>query len=740
MSLPSHNLHLDDLRPGGIFQKYKLLEQIGVGGQGVVWSGLDQAEDRVVAIKLMDVALTDQAATERQTEEMQFARMLRLRHPTILPVFDFGLVGKVRYQVSPYVPGGSLETRLKENPPLDIRAILKYAAAIAAALDYLHGQDVIHRDLKPANVLLDYSGNSYVADFGLARIVSSSTQAMHTGRGTPPYAPPEQHKMTAISPLSDIYSFGIMLYEMFTRQLPWAGEKALGIQQLYSEVELPDPRELDESLPYNLAPVLRRVTAREPANRPKTAGQIIQVLEQVFGEKPAQITMSIKLENQAVRDNDARTILDMSLAKWDAEQPFPGISLTKFALIETAHRQDKTVPVPENVQRFLLQHALIYDHYDKHWWTHTPNPNQRLRVAAALVGSRNQALNIRVIEHIIRDRKIGQGQAPEKLTASLLRIATDSKEPAIRERALQALRALSAPAAKWRKTVFNADQDAQLGRLATESSLIGDGAARLIGLLRSEAATRTVLAEADEDRRILALLTIQMAAGSLPAAIPVDMRGKVWLEWVLNRISSQPMALLGAFAMCFLGVFLGYGSYVAAVMNLFNAGFMLANILSAVIYRGTVMGLFMGLALFVTRVIAERFPEAGRAARASAATIIGGLLLSLMLFLYNLIFLNTTPSGLLFVLGAFVIAGGFGLAGILRPYLLKTLSLFIAIFSATSSTWLLHTSLAEHAADLTPVLKFDYSWALGNILMALALFSLLIALFAPLGKLSPRAD
>src|SRR6185369_5019458 len=131
-------------------------------------------------------------------------------------------------------------------------------------LDYLHAQGVIHRDLKSENILLDLRYNCYLADFGLARMVSTSTLAFHTGHGTPPYASPEQIQSRALTAKSDIFSFGVLMYEMFTSQLPWNGKKQLGMEQLTSNQELPDPREFNNKLPPLLADVLRRITSADP--------------------------------------------------------------------------------------------------------------------------------------------------------------------------------------------------------------------------------------------------------------------------------------------------------------------------------------------------------------------------------------------------------------------------------------------------------------------------------------------
>jgi serine/threonine protein kinase len=149
-------------------------------------------------------------------------------------VLEYGFDEQMRFTVTPYLPGGTLAQKIKMSP-MTIDEIIRCGTEMALALDYLHTQGVIHRDLKSANILLDLRQNCYLADFGLARLVSTSTLAFHTGHGTPPYAPPEQIQSKAITPKSDIFSFGILLYEMFTSQLPWNGKKQLGMEQLNSK-------------------------------------------------------------------------------------------------------------------------------------------------------------------------------------------------------------------------------------------------------------------------------------------------------------------------------------------------------------------------------------------------------------------------------------------------------------------------------------------------------------------------
>ena len=153
-----HPLSLSTLTPGSFFHQYQLLEQIGVGGQGVVWSALDQSRNSIHAVKFNEILDTEQAKAEDTKVGQQFERLIRLRHPHILPLQEYGSENNLRYTVSPYIPGGTLAQRIKATTSFD--EFLQHGREIASALDYLHSQRVIHRDIKTSNILLDMNGRT----------------------------------------------------------------------------------------------------------------------------------------------------------------------------------------------------------------------------------------------------------------------------------------------------------------------------------------------------------------------------------------------------------------------------------------------------------------------------------------------------------------------------------------------------------------------------------------------------
>lgn len=248
---------------------YRVVGEIGKGGMGRVYKAYHAALDRFVAIKLLDTAVAhDPEFVERFRRE---ARLIaNLRHPNILPVYDFGLYAGLPYLVMEYVPGGTLATKGIKTLSSDERRRTAYD--VAAAIDYAHAHDVLHRDVKPENVLLADDGRAMLSDFGLARVQNTETKLTVTGTliGSPEYMSPEQALGQPANASSDLYSFGVMLYELTTNQTPFKGEL---VALLYSHVHQPPPppSKLNPELTPDQDAALIRAIAKQPEARFESA-------------------------------------------------------------------------------------------------------------------------------------------------------------------------------------------------------------------------------------------------------------------------------------------------------------------------------------------------------------------------------------------------------------------------------------------------------------------------------------
>ncbi len=716
-----------DFRPGGLFQRYQLLEQIGVGGQGVVWSARDPQQGRIVAIKFSEVGDSDQERAYNEMLAQQTERLTRLRHPYILPLYEIGWTGKIRYFVSRYAAGGTLLQKIASRP-LDVDEALRYASEIAAALTYLHQQGIIHRDLKSSNVLIDLSRNAYLSDFGIARFLSTSTQALHTGRGTPIYAPPEQHRMAAISPQSDLYSFGILLYELFTGHLPWDGESALGIRQLYSAEELPDPRDLNPALPPALTPVLRRLTAAEAADRPASAEEAIRLVYQAFGLPPAEATVSPRQES-VILQQDVQELLRHSLTRWQSDTR-ASLSLTKFALVSEYHRPMQAVP--ESITAFLLYHALIFGFDDQFWWNRLASPAGRLTIAGEILNrgsARSVALTLARLQGE-QGLNLPSESLPPVLVDALLNLAGEAEDAARRQEALSLLDRLTAAPPAWRQRAFGETEEARLTQLALEDSETGDQAARLIGRLRSETALRLLLESQDEERRDDALQLIYAVAGGLPRWTPAALRRRALLAWMIDRLFARPLALLAAYASIVLGGLLGFGlqAYLTArVPDFWEARHIILSL-----ERGAIFGAPFGVGILAARLLMERFPRLPRPTRLGLATLFGGLFLYFAVFIYDVLVLNAAPAGFLVPAACLLTALGFSAAALFRARLGRILLSGFAFFLALSGSWWAHLRLGQ----ASPLLFYDYAWPATSVLGVMLLVSLPIAVLGHLISLA----
>jgi len=246
---------------------YQITELLGQGGMATVYKGYREDIDRYVAVKVlpphpgMDSQFIDRFKLEART-------IARLQHPHILPLYDYGAEDDILYLVMAYIDGGSLADRIDSGPmpPRQAEMILRQ---VGGALDYAHRQGVIHRDIKPDNILLDNEGNALLADFGIVKLTDGGSRLTVTGGlvGTPAYMAPEQGGGDTVTASADIYSLGVVVYEMLTGRKPYDAETPMQIVIKHMTAPVPNLREAMPDAPPALEIVLDRALAKLPENR-----------------------------------------------------------------------------------------------------------------------------------------------------------------------------------------------------------------------------------------------------------------------------------------------------------------------------------------------------------------------------------------------------------------------------------------------------------------------------------------
>jgi serine/threonine protein kinase len=260
--------------------RYRIVRPLGEGGMARVYLAHDELLGRDVAVKVLARRLAEDAeSVERFRREARSAASLS--HPNIVAVHDTGQTEDGdRFIVMEYVPGGTLKDPIREKGPLPPGEAASVALQVARALAAAHARGVIHRDIKPQNVLLTGSGEAKVADFGIARAAGSATlTGTGLGPGTARYVSPEQAKGEPVTPQSDLYSLGVVLYEMLTGELPFDAESPIGVAMKHiNEVPRP-PKQLLDSVPEWLDELTVRLLAKDPADRPAGAAALVEELE-----------------------------------------------------------------------------------------------------------------------------------------------------------------------------------------------------------------------------------------------------------------------------------------------------------------------------------------------------------------------------------------------------------------------------------------------------------------------------
>ena len=274
----------DRLIGGTLDARYRVERRIGSGGMSIVYLAFDETLERPVAIKVLDSDISrDPNALERFRREAR--TVAQISHPHVVMVIDAGEDQGHPYIVFEHVRGETLKDRIRREGPLPVSEAVAYAIEIGRALEAAHERQLVHRDVKPQNVLIDEEGRAKVTDFGIARSLElGAHQLTAAGRvvGTTDYVSPEQALGNEVTGSSDVYSLGIVLYEMLTGEVPFKGENNVSVAMKHVREALPDVQTGRPEISAALAAVVERATAKDAAARYGSAKEMVRDLEQVL--------------------------------------------------------------------------------------------------------------------------------------------------------------------------------------------------------------------------------------------------------------------------------------------------------------------------------------------------------------------------------------------------------------------------------------------------------------------------
>ncbi len=269
--------------------RYKIIEKVGGGGMADVYRAEDQVLGRTVALKILHKQFaSDEGFLERFRREARAAA--KLTHPNIVSIYDVGEDGGVHFIVMEYVHGMTLKKLIQKDAPLSTEKVVHIAMQIAKAMEFAHEHEIIHRDIKPQNVIITDNGEIKVTDFGIARAGSSSTMT-RTGAvmGTAHYISPEQAQGSIVGPTTDIYSLGVVMYEMATGELPFRGENPVSVALKHINDTPMPPRSVFGDIPPSLEGVIIKCMAKNPNERYRSAESVRDDLKRVIEGLPVKI-------------------------------------------------------------------------------------------------------------------------------------------------------------------------------------------------------------------------------------------------------------------------------------------------------------------------------------------------------------------------------------------------------------------------------------------------------------------
>ena len=709
---PKATTVLQTLREGALLSRYTLLERIGRGGQADVWSAWDPTAECVVAIKLTQTSNTSVTSSRQFSREAHL--VARLHHPHIVPLYDYGEMMALRFLVTRYMVGGSLSSLIQDDP-LPVSKVAQIAITVARTLDFIHEQSIVHRDLKPANILLDSRGEPYLSDFGIAREVGvTSTLTMNTPEGTVPYMSPEQLDFERITFRADLYSLGILLYQMVTGKLPFDGRHVLAIRQRQIGELLPDPVELNPTLPTETVSILRELTTLDPEQRPASCAEPITRLLALFGfAQPVEIARTSEISDKPevvsgpLEDArpDAFHMLVTAAQTWAPMQGYM-LTLTDYRVLATVGADLNRIEVPlrSRANQILLFGALKYEPANPHavtlYWESSSEEMRREVCWSVLENSGNASPSATVERVLSLARSLPPTETlpipiSESLVALVRSLSKTEKNRSVCADALDLLIRGSQGTPYqdvWRETdpvLANL-----LAGLVSQKTVLVDEALQAIVQIRSASAVRLVVAQTDRAGRLAALVRLWTQAGSLPRHVFWDSHYISVLSWIgIRQLTERPLRLLVDFAALSLGCSLALAFFIYLTFR--SPDFITARRLQNALANGLLFGVLLGLSAVLPYAISERLRVLSAAIRLILGTLVGGLVATWAFSSFHLLFYDLPPVSNLILPGGFVFALGCALAGLFRRFPNRAVIISLGLLCAVMGTWFISLNTGD---------------------------------------------